>query len=94
MPDNHIGNRRTFKRHDLDALLPVVVQRVHAAEFVSQPDIARAYRVYKSTVTRWKQLALSRGLTNNHDWSMGLLLGRMNKTSHREAPVETKDNNK
>jgi hypothetical protein len=75
-----VNHRRTFTRHDLDDLLPAVVQRVHAAEFASQPDIARAYGVYKSTVTRWKQIALTKGLTNTRAWSAGLLLGRMNKT--------------
>jgi hypothetical protein len=73
-------SRRTFKRHDLDTILPALVQRVHAAEFISQPDIARSFNVRKSSVTRWKQRALSDGLTNSRAWAAGLLMGRMHKT--------------
>lgn len=67
-------------RRNLDDLLPTLVQRVHGAEFSSQPDIARAYGVRKSTVTHWKQTALSKGLTTVRSWSAGLLQGRIDKT--------------
>ena len=71
---------RTFTRHDLQALLPTVVRRVHSAEFRSQSEIADAYGVDNATATRWKQRAFNMGLTDNFAWGCGLLLGRMKTT--------------
>lgn len=76
----HINtSSRTFTRHDLKAILPAVVRRIHAAEFSSQSDMARAYGVDKATTTRWKRIAFAMGLTDDRAWRCGLLLGRMNK---------------
>ena len=70
---------RAFKRHDLHAVLPAVCRRVHAAEFTSQTDMAKAYGIDKATATRWKKRALSMGLTDHRAWRCGLLLGHMNR---------------
>jgi hypothetical protein len=70
-------NVRTFARHDLDALLPHVVRRVHAAEFTSQADMARSYGIDRATTTKWKKRALRMGLTDAHYWDRGLTLGRL-----------------
>jgi hypothetical protein len=70
--------------YNLDSLLPIVARRVHAGDFTSQCDIAKAYGLNKSTTPRWKQRALEMNLTNAQAWNAGLLLGRMNHILNRQ----------
>jgi hypothetical protein len=73
--------RRAFVRHDLDVVLPTLAHRVLSAEFASQDGIARAFNVDKATVSRWKRLALGRGLINPQDWQRGLLAAQMREVA-------------
>jgi hypothetical protein len=67
--------RRAHEHHT--TFLPKLVSRVHAAEFSTQQDIARAYGTVEGTVTYWKKRALDMGLTDSRAWNRGLLLGRV-----------------
>ena len=68
---------RTFKRHDLDVVLPDMLRRVSASEFVSLGEIATAYAVDKATAHRWMQRAVRSGAVDELTWRVSLLRARL-----------------
>jgi hypothetical protein len=65
------------KYHNLTAVLPQVIARLRAAEFSKQEDIANAYGIDHSSVTRWKSEAFKRGLIDAREWRRAICTGRL-----------------
>jgi hypothetical protein len=67
---------RPFRRHDLNALLPLLVSGVKAGHFAAQNEIARSFGVDRATSHRWQRAAVERGLITEAEWFFGLCRGR------------------
>lgn len=70
---------KTFRRHNLDAVLPLLLRRVRAFKFTSHRDIAAAFSVDKATASRWKAKAIQRGLIGEREWRCALLAAQVKK---------------
>lgn len=69
--------RRGFKRHDLAAILPELIQRLQSGEFTSLETVAASYAVDKATACRWKSRAIASGFIDEKSWRAALLRGRL-----------------
>ena len=65
------------KYHDLAAVLPQLITRLRAAHFATQEEIANAYGIDHSSVTRWKSEAFKRGLIDPREWRRAICTGRL-----------------
>ena len=70
---------RSFKRHDLAAVLPELARRVRTSEFASLEEVATSYRVDKATACRWKSRAVTLGLIEERTWRLALLRAQMRR---------------
>jgi len=66
-------------RLDLDIVLPEILARVRAGEFVSLAEIATAYGVDKATACRWKARLLNSRLVAPTVWRLSLLHARVRR---------------
>jgi hypothetical protein len=74
-----IRPRRTWRRHDLAAVLPDLAHRVRSGEFTTLEEVAAAFGVDATTVSRWKDKAVSRGLIDARAWHHSILEARLSR---------------